>query len=110
MHPQIPAGVAVAVKIGIEREPRPPASRDLSRDLVPQDLRLTQTQADRWSSSALRSIGCATTGAEYRHQDFVRLAAHSAVGLYRSDGSGRLSGVALWSGVAFWSGIALWSE
>jgi len=44
MHPQIPADVAVAsiaavVKIGIEREPRPPASRDLlSRDLVPQDL------------------------------------------------------------------------
>jgi hypothetical protein len=70
-------------------------------------LRLAQTQADRGSRSALRSIGRTTAGAKYRHQGFVRLAAHSAVGLYRSDGRAGLSGISLWSDVAFCSGSAL---
>ena len=70
-------------------------------------LRLAQTQADRRCRSALRSIGRATARAKYRHQSFVCLAAYSAVGLYRSDGSAGPSGIALWSDVAFWPWSAL---
>jgi hypothetical protein len=76
-------------------------------DFPDHALRLAQAQADRRCRSALRSVGRAAPRAKYRHQGFVCLAAYSAVGLYRSDGSAGPSGIALWSGVAFWSGSAL---
>jgi hypothetical protein len=58
-----------------------------------------QAQANRGRCSALRAIGSAAAGTEYRRQRFVSLAAHRAIGFDRPNV--RVRGFALVAFIAF---------